>query len=394
MSDLFHGAAPVGTSEPRSRSARRNNPGQRRRRRQRRIRSILIVLLTAALVVGAGFLVKDFVGSFFDSGEQEITDYPGPGTGEVEVEIKQGASGAAIGQALVDNGVIATQAAFTDALKSYTTTYGADPNLQYGTYKLQLEMPAADALLAMLDSANRIQNGVTIREGLRTDETIERLVSVTSISVEDFEEALKDTDALGLPEAADGNVEGWFAPATYPYTDDTTAEDLLSRMIAKQVSDLDGLGVAAKDRQEVLIKASIVESEAPADARAKVAQVIENRLAIDMSLEMDSTVHYYDGRSENATTSAEARRSDNPYNTYRFPGLPPGPISNPGKAAIEATLSPEPGDWLFFVTVNTNTGETKFAKTYPEHQLNQAEWQQFLRDEAERRKKAESEGSE
>ncbi len=381
MSDLFHGAGTATVAEPPSRAGRRNNPAQRRRRRQRRVRSILIVVVTAALVVGAGFLVKDSVASMFSSDEPEqITDYAGPATGEVEVDVKQGASGAAIGQLLVQEGVVATQQAFTEAIKSYTQTYGAEPNLQYGTYRLSLEMPAAEALTAMLDSANRIQNGVTIREGLLTDETFAKIASVTSISMEELEALQEDPEGLGLPKSAEGNLDGWLAPATYPFTDDTTAEELLSKMISKQISDLDGLGVAKQDRQDVLVKASLVEAEAPAQERAKVAQVIENRLEKDMRLEFDSTIHFLEGRNPNVTTTAEQREIDSPYNTYKYTGLPPGPIANPGLTAIEAVLEPEPGDWLFFVTVDGHTGETKFADTYPEHLMNVEEFRQWLRD--------------
>lgn len=387
MSDLFsstHQGAHVSTESRASRrTSAHHHSAHRKQRRRRRWRAALVILVTAALVVGAGYLVRDTFESLFGNGDAEetVTDFPGPGTGEVEVVIPRGASGAAIGQTLVDEGVVATQEAFVDAIADYRATYG-EPNLQYGTYSLQLEMSAADALLAMLDSANLVQNGVTVREGLNTNETIARLSSVTTIPVADFEAALEDTGALGLPESANGDVEGWLAPATYPYDDSTTAAQLLTTMIAKQISDLGALGVAEEDYMTVLTKASLVEKEAPADARAKVARVIENRLAIGQNLEFDSTIHFLVGGSADASTTAEQRATDSPYNTYRYAGLPPGPIANPGRAAIEAVMSPEEGDWLFFVTVNPLTGETKFARTYEEHLVNVAEYQQFLRDNA------------
>lgn len=373
MSDLMPGAAP---EVRRSRSAQRVSPSARRRRRQRRIRTTVLVVLVGALVVAAGLFIKNQWSDLF-GGDQVVaaTDFDGPGEGEVQVQVAKGASGAAIGQALTEAGVIASQRAFTTAISDYTAETGIAPNLSYGTYSLKLEMKAADALSAMLDKANLVQDGVTVREGLSVAETIARLSSVTTIPVEDFEAALEDPDAIGLPKEADGDAEGWLAPATYPYEEGTTAVNLLSTMIAKQISDMDSLGIKEGDRMEALIKASLVEKEAPAEARAKVARVIENRLDQGMPLQFDSTIHFIAGEgSADASTTDEQRNVDSPYNTYRYEGLPPGPIANPGKAALEAVAEPEAGNWVFFVTVNPETGETKFTDSYDQHLVNRQEY--------------------
>jgi len=388
VSDLFsspeqpnverRAAAPA--AAPMTRAQSRNNPVARRRRRARRIRTTIIVVVTLALVGGAGYFVMKTVPGFFAK-ESVSEDYTGPGTGEVQVQIAKGASGAAIGAALAEAGVIKTQAAFTQAIKDYTAANGSEPNLQYGTYNLMKEMSAAGALSAMLDKSNLVQDGVTVREGLTIEATIERLASVTAIPAADFEKALEDPEALGLPKEADGDVEGWLAPARYPFTNESTAEQILSTMIAKQVSDLNDLGVKLKDAKKVLTKASLVEAEAPADGRGKVARVIENRLATDEALRFDSTIHYLAGeRTSNATTTAEQREIDSPYNTYKYTGLPPGPINSPGRASIEAVLDPPEGNWLFFVTVNPTTGETCFTETFAQHQECVAQYQQWLRD--------------
>jgi UPF0755 protein len=379
MSDLMPGAAP---EVRRSRSAQRVSPSARRRRRQRRIRTVVVVVLLGVLVVAAGLFVKNQWSGLF-GGDDVVTasDFTGPGQGEVQVQIAKGASGAAIGQALTEAGVVASQRAFTTAISEYSAETGIAPNLSYGTYSLQLEMKAADALAAMLDKANLVQDGVTVREGLSVAETIARLSSVTTIPVEDFEAALEDPAAIGLPEQADGDAEGWLAPATYPYEEGTTAVNLLSTMVAKQISDMDGLGIAEGDRMEALIKASLVEKEAPAEARAKVARVIENRLDQGMPLQFDSTIHFIAGEgSADASTTDEQRKVDSPYNTYRYEGLPPGPIANPGKAALEAVAEPEPGNWVFFVTVNPETGETKFTDSYDEHLVNRQEYLTWINE--------------
>ena len=112
---------------------------------------------------------------------------------------------------------------------------------------------------------------------------------------------------------------------------------------------------------------------------AKVARVLDNRLAINMPLQLDTTVNYANGKT-GLTTTPQDRQNPSPYNTYVHPGLPPGPIGNPGEDAIKAVLTPAQGDWLFFVVVNPDTGETRFATTAEEHQANVAIFQQWLRE--------------
>ena len=112
----------------------------------------------------------------------------------------------------------------------------------------------------------------------------------------------------------------------------------------------------------MLTIASIVEAEARRDAdRGKVARVVSNRLAKKMKLQMDSTVHYVVQRRGGVATSDAERATKSPYNTYYAKGLPPGPIGNPGRASITAAARPTPGPWLYFVAVNPDTGETRFA---------------------------------
>ena len=113
----------------------------------------------------------------------------------------------------------------------------------------------------------------------------------------------------------------------------------------------------------MLIVASIIEQEVNQEQyRAKVARVLYNRLDKGRKLELDSTVAYAENLKTNTTTPKD-RRSRSRYNTYRYKGLPPGPISAPGKAALQAAAQPDKGKWLYFVTVNFDTGETKFANT-------------------------------
>src|SRR5690606_16365559 len=162
--------------------------------------------------------------------------------------------------------------------------------------------------------------------------------------------------------------------------------DLLKRMVAefnrgaKDIKLEDRASSLGLTPLELVTVASIVEREAGSanpDDRARVARVIVNRLAQDMPLQMDSTVHYAVNDYATTTTTDEQRAVDSPYNTYKHKGLPPGPIAAPGRAALEAATSPAAGDWLYFVTVNLDTGETRFAVTYEEHEANVALFQQW-----------------
>jgi UPF0755 protein len=109
----------------------------------------------------------------------------------------------------------------------------------------------------------------------------------------------------------------------------------------------------------------------------KVARVLDNRLAINMPLQLDTTVNYANGKT-GLTTTDQDRANPSPYNTYLHTGLPPGAISNPGEDALRAVLTPAAGDWLYFVVVNPDTGETRFAATGEEHKANVQLFRQWL----------------
>jgi UPF0755 protein len=137
--------------------------------------------------------------------------------------------------------------------------------------------------------------------------------------------------------------------------------------------------VANADRHKVLTLASIIQKEAAiAEDFYKVSRVFTNRLDIGMHLQSDATVSYGTGGTTVTTTDAE-RSDPNGYNTYRYPGLPIGPISAPGSRAIDAALNPSKGSWLYFCAVNLKTGETVFSTTYAEHQIAVAQWQAWMR---------------
>lgn len=382
MSDLFLGAPQQEHHEapPPSRRSRRDDQAERvKRRKSKRRRSVTVLVLCLALVGGAGFVVWSVFGGLFSGGsgdEQTVSDYPGPGSGEVQVTVASGDTGGAIATTLHDAGVVATTKAFTDAYASNAAATGIQP----GTYTLLLQMKATDAVNALLDAENRVSNRATIPEGYTASQIYQRMYEITGIPVADFEAAAADPAAIGLPAEANGNPEGWLFPATYEVEPGSSAASVLSQMVARTASILTDRGVPQDQWETVLNKASIVEREGKLDEdRAKVARAIENRLSDGMLLQIDAINAYGLGIPGTQLTTADtsgAQPPYNPYNSYKVAGLPPTPIANPGEVSIDAVLNPAQGPWRYWVTVNLDTGETKFAETYPEHQ----EYVQELRE--------------
>ena len=344
----------------------------------------LAMLLAAAVVVVAIVFAFGSLRSLIPGGSGS-KDFEGPGHGKVEVEVASGQSGSEIGESLVEAGVIKSTSSFTEVAAAQPDKASS---IQPGTYAMLKEMPAADAFDRLIDPKNRVAKGITIPEGLWRSEIYARLSKGTGVPVSQYEKAEKSAQ-LKLPEQAGGDVEGWLFPSTYEFDKDTSAVAQLNAMITMTTDELKKAKVPQDRWERTLIVASIVEGESGAADRGKVARVIENRLA-DVNgptvgmLNMDSTVHYVFQERGKAGTTDEMRNSDSPYNTYKHTGLPPGPINNPGAEAIEAASHPDEGDWLFFVTVDPDSGETKFATTQREHDNNVKEFEQWCADNQDR----------
>jgi UPF0755 protein len=348
-----------------------------RRQKRRRRRAFLAVVLSIVLIGGAVGIAWIGLSPLVER-LREPEDYTGAGKGEVQVKIVPGSSGAAIAQVLAGQDVVKTEKAFVDAFRADSRRAAS---IQPGTYRMRLQMSAAAALAQLLDPAARLRLEVTIPEGKRVPETLDILAKQLGLPREDFQAAVKDPASLGLPAAlSNGSVEGFLFPSTYDFEPDVTAAEVLTRMVAHGEKVLADAGVPVAQRRRVVIKASLIQAEArhPADMR-KVSRVIDNRIARGINLEMDSTVSYATQRFGITTTDRD-RASTSRYNTYKYPGLPVGPIEAPGAEAVKAALDPTPGPWLFFVTVNPETGETRFAVTPAEHAANVAVFQKWLRD--------------
>lgn len=344
-----------------------------RTRRRRRPAAVLMSLL-----VLAGLVVGIVIGGqkLLEVLDPSSRDYAGQGTGSVEIRVQDGDTLSDIARTLVDAGVIASIGPFVDAAEANSAATGIQP----GVYQMREQMSGQAALDQLLDPAARLLSRVTLPEGLTVEATLARLAESTGMPLEEFRAAAADPAALGLPAWANGKPEGFLFPATYDVEPDTTPAEILRAMVARAQQAYGQLGVPEDQLLAVVTEASLVQAEAatPEDM-AKVARVIENRIAIDMPLQFDTTVNYANGKG-GITTTAEDRANPSPYNTYLYPGLPPGPINNPGDQALQAALNPAEGNWLFFVVVDPDTGETRFAETAQEHAANVELFRQWLRE--------------
>ena len=337
----------------------------------------LAVLVAAAVLVFGAYFVYDRAGGLL-AGWGEVADYPGPGKGSITVTVPEGATVSQIGDILVEDKVVQSEQAWNEAV----TSEERSTSIQPGRYVMQTEMRAIDALTLLINPGEyRVRAQFTVQEGLRLTAQVDALVKGTKIKKSAFEKALDKPKTLGLPSYAKNRPEGFLFPDTYELTAGANATSVLKQMTARfddVATEVDLVDQAKKlDRSpyELVIVASIIEKEVRAEGdRAKVARVLYNRLDKGEPLGLDSTVIYAENLKTN-TTTPEDRASTSKYNTYKYAGLPPGPISAPGKAALEAAASPASGKWMYFVTVNFDTGETKFANTLAEHNQNVKEFQ-------------------
>ena len=350
-------------------------PYDHRRGRGRRRRRPVAILLS--LVVLAGIVAGIVLGGqrLLAMIDPNSRDYSGQGSGSVQIRVHDGDTLSDIARTLVADGVIASVRPFVTAAEAHPDATGIQP----GVYGLHEQMSGKAALDMLLDPKARLLSRVTVPEGLTVTATLARIAKDTNTPIADLKAAAASPAALGLPAYANGKLEGFLFPATYDFEPDTKPVDMLKQMVVRANQVLDELQIPVQQRLTVLTKASIVQAEAGSvDDMGKVARVLENRLADGMPLQLDTTVNYANGKA-GVTTSPQDRRNPSPYNTYVHAGLPPGAISNPGEEALRAVLSPTPGAWRFFVVVNLETRDTRFAVTAEEHQKNVGLFQAWLR---------------
>jgi len=350
----------------------------KRKRRRGCLVALLIVFVLIAGAATGGLWVWNTYGDKISEvmGWGPSKDFEaGQATGNALVTIKKGDGGQQVSEALYDAGVTKTSSVFYDMMVKENIVNTFYP----GVYKLELKMTAAAALKALNDPKNKMQNSAVLPEGLSVAETISRISQSVDVPLADLQAAVKNPADYGVNAPS---LEGWLFPALYEFPPGATAKDVVSTLVQRTKDSLSAAGVPSADEQRVLTIASIVQREARAEGDFyKVSRVIQNRLDQGMKLQMDSTAQYGYGElhSGSASTSDAAQTDDNPWNTYVIDGLPKTPISNPGDKAIDAAMHPADGPWLYFVTVNLDTGETVFSTTYAEHEASVKQWQDWCK---------------
>ena len=343
--------------------------GHRPRYRRRRIAMALVLLAVVAIIAGVGFAgagIVHRIQSHFSS----ASDYSGPGSGSVTIQVHPGDSLAAIGTTLYKSGVVASVRAFTDAAEANSKASTIGP----GFYNLHKHMQASLAVTMLLDPSSAVQARITIPEGNRMRDIFARIVQKSDISMAALQNAAKDPVALGVPSWGRGHpLEGFLFPATYDFPPGTTAKQALTAMVTRFNQEATNLNLVAGAQQlgktpyEVLTLASIVEREGRLDSDfPKIAEVFYNRLKIGMSLGSDATL-YYVLPDNNGPIRQSQLHLKTPYNTRDNAGLPPTPIASPGALALQAALHPAHGNYLYFVTVD-KAGHAGFATTDAEFQ--------------------------
>ena len=336
--------------------------GKQSRRRGRGLGAGTIALIiVVAVILGIGGVGYHYYSAY----KSRHASYTGSGFGSVTIIVPQGASGDSIAPELLRLGVIAA----IDPFDAYVAN--KPNNLQPGEFKLHQHMGPAQAWAMLLDPKSRVNSTVTIPDGLRYSKILPKLAKASGIPLSQFQTAIKDTAALGLPAYAKGNPEGFLYPDTYDIVPGTTtALEILKMAVHQFKVETSSLNLAAAARTaeftelQVITEASLLEGEVGPKYYAKVARTLDNRLKISMPLQLDSTISYITGVYSYTLSSAQ-RHTPSPYNTFLHTDLPPGPINSPSIAAIKAVLHPASpsNDWTYFITVNKK-GLTEFTNSY------------------------------
>lgn len=310
------------------------------------------------------------------------------------VEVEPGTGAATILRRLETDGVIADAA----LARAYLVWMLDEPYLKAGEYRFEGELTTPEVLERLI-AAEVVTYPVTVIEGLTLEETARHLADVGFGSYEAFLAEMRSPERIAEldPEAED--LEGYLFPDTYAFARGTAEAEIVSTLVSTFVrrvrSELPADPIAEEGRlRRIVTLASIVEKEAAlAEERPTIAGVFANRLRIGMALGADPTVIF--ALKRNGTWDGNIRRSDlqvdSPYNTYRYPGLPPGPICSPGLAALQAAAAPADVPFLYFVS--RNDGSHVFSRTLSEHNRNVERWQrQYWRERWARERAAQGPG--
>jgi len=331
------------------------------------VKGLLLVALLLALAASAAAWVV------YQRVHQPYRGFDGP---EQFVEIAPGTGASVIGARLAEAGVVRDARTFRVAL----WLSGRGRELKAGEYRFDRDATPFEVIdrIARGDVYKRL---ITFREGLTIHEMAQVFEERGFGAAAEFEQAAKNAGLIADLDPAATDLEGYLFPETYALPRGTTATELVTQMVGLfkrlYTEPLRAEAAAAGlSTRQIVTLASLVEKEtARGEERPLVAAVYRNRLKIGMGMQADPTVIFalqragrYDGN-----LSREDLQFDSPYNTYRYPGLPPGPIASPGLASLEAAVRPAAVSHLYFVS--RNDGSHVFADTLADHNRNVQQWQ-------------------
>lgn len=310
---------------------------------------------------------------------------PGP---KVTVEIPSGTSGAQVGELLTQQGLIEHEGLFRLALRLYPPS-GA--GIRHGMYELPKGYSARQLLEQLMKGPDRNlladQVRLTIPEGLSIQQIAELFDNPPL-----FIASASDPELLAKIGIEAETLEGFLMPNTYFFDEKPGEKEAVTRMVEQFLRDYNQLlatipGAADYDMKTIVTVASLIEEEARTDEeRALVASVIYNRLKQNMPLQMDSTLQFILGKYGQRMLDVD-KQADSPYNTYKYRGLPPGPIANPGAASIRAAMQPAQSDYLYFVS-NADGKSHTFSRTLDEHNSAVARYNREIRIQREAQQNA------
>ncbi|MGW1732452.1 endolytic transglycosylase MltG [Streptomyces sp. NPDC001937] len=372
-----------------SRESRTGGAGERRGKGKKKSRNgcacLVVSLVLAGGLGGAGY----FGYTYWQKQFGPAPDYSGQGSGSVEVEIPKLALGNEIGNILKEKGVVKS----VDAFIAAQTENPKGKSIQAGVYVLKEHMSAAEAVKMMLDPKS--QNLLIIPEGRTTRDVYKMVDTKLGLKAGTTKDvAKKNVGDLGLPDwadddpAVDDRLEGFLFPAAYPVTKEMKPEAVLKKMVSRANQEYGKVDLESNAKKlglkspwQLITVASLVQAEGKYKHDFdKVARVVYNRLKPNNTetyglLDFDSTVNYAKAQSTLDTGAvSNLRKFKDPYNTYYVHGLPPGPINNPGEAALHSAIKPTPGPWYYFVSVTAD--KTVFAVTNEEHERNRKKYEQ------------------
>ncbi len=352
-------------------------PGVRKQRRRRRnVIMAIVVGIFAVILAITVLLLQNILGMW------TTEDYPGPGEGEVTFTVESGWGPSVIGGHLAEKDIVSDRKIFLEAVQEVDAE---NKEIHPGEYQLKYKMAAKDAATILIGEAAEKVSYVAVKQNVRTKAVFEEISKSTGLSIGDLEELNDQPEQFGLKKPVK-NLEGYLHPGEYRFPLDASAQDILQEMVDATTKELTSQDVTDPAKQYRILKiASILQAEAsPKDYRI-VSGALDNRLKPDNKetdglLQVDSSVIYGLNRYTLQLSKEEKADKSNKYNSYQHRGLPPTPIGSPADKAIEAAIHPEKNDYYYWVTVNTETGETKFAKTYEQHRVYQQEFRDWCAD--------------